>query len=221
MNQPQAPTPETISDADATPLKGVYPTHKSWCFCGRLTLNVMKKPSRISLLAGIGLAAAVLPNLAKAECWSHYRSTTLPQHVAEFPLADYRHWNHYALSDKDGVNFSNSFLGKTPDGVEAAIPLRFSAEIRPASKFARQAVHFFGGEEVSKLFTHELHVAEQGFDGWILVQDVLLPHLKYELQKGDGFLACLVLIGRTATYQLYILNEFDKLETDKPLKPIR
>lgn len=179
------------------------------------------KPSRIAHMAVIGLTAAVLSNLSKADCWPHYRSSTLAQHVAEFPLADYEQWNHYALSDKSGVKFANSFLGKTPDGVEAAIPLRFSAEIRPASKFAQQAVHFFGGEEVSKLFTQELHVAEQGFDGWILIQDVLVPHLRNELQRGDGYVACLVLIGRTSTYQLYILNEFDKLESAKRLKPTR
>jgi hypothetical protein len=181
----------------------------------------MKRRTVLSALV-ICLVGVVLSSTsANAGCWSHYRETTLAKHLAQFPLGEYERWNHYAYSFKDEIQFAISYMGSTPEGAEVSVPLLFSGEIRAASPTAKQAVGFFGGEKVEKLFNHELHVVEKGFDGWVLVQDVLVPGLEKELKKGERFIGCLVLIGRTNTYQLYIMNEFEKTESNPALQRTR
>ncbi len=166
------------------------------------------------------LAGIAVPLSAYSQCWSHYRKISLSEHLAQFPLAEYERWNHFAHSVEGKLQFAVSYLGHTPKGVEASIPLKYSGEIRPAGPIARQAAKVFGGEKVEKLFNHELHVVEQSFDGWVLLQDVLVPHLQKELKKGDVFTGCLVLIGRMTTYQLYIMNEFTQgLESNRTVDP--
>ncbi len=159
----------------------------------------------IALVLLTGIAA---PLSGHSQCWPHYQKISLSQHLAQFPLPEYERWNHFAHTVEGKLQFAVSYLGRTPKGVEASIPLKYSGEIRPASPIARQAAKVFGGEKVEKLFNHELHVVGERFDGWVLLQDVLVPYLQKELKKGDVFTGCLVLIGRTATYQLYIMNEF-------------
>jgi len=144
---------------------------------------------------------------------------SLSEHLAQFPLGEYERWNHFARTVENKLQFAVSYLGRTPKGVEASIPLKYSGEIRSASPIAGQAAKVFGGEKFWKLFNHELHVVEQNFDGWVLVQDVLVPHLRKELKKGDVFTGCLVLIGRMTTYQLYIMNEFTQgLESNRTVE---
>ncbi len=175
----------------------------------------MKRQAVAALLLLAGIA---IPPSAYSQCWSHYRKVSLSEHLAQFPLAEHERWNHFEHSVEGKLQFAVSYLGHTPEGVEASIPLKYSGEIRPVSPIARQAANVFGGEKVEKLFNHELHVVEQSFDGWVLLQDVLVPHLQKELKKGDVFTGCLVLIGRMTTYQLYIMNEFARhLESDRTL----
>ena len=169
----------------------------------------MKRPL-IFFFVVLGLVGVVLPVMARAECWEHYQRMTLAKHLAMFPLPEYERWNQFAYTEKGRVKFANSYLGNTPQGVEAAVLLRYSAEWRPTGVFPKQALNSFGGEAVAKLFNSELHVVEQGYNGWLMVQDSLVPILKKEMKKGDHFTACLVLIGRTDTYQLYIMNEWEE-----------
>lgn len=157
------------------------------------------------------LAVTALPISALSECWEHYKKISLGEHLAKFPLSDYKRWVDFARTTSDGkLQFAVSYLGNTSKGEEASIPLKYSGDIRPATPMALQAIDISGGKEVGKLFSNELHVVEQGFDGWVLVQDVLVPDLREELKKGDQFTGCLVLIGRLSTYHLYIMNEFNQ-----------
>ena len=69
----------------------------------------------IDLVISISLASVVLqPIQAKAECWPHYKKTSLSAHIAKFPLAEYERWNHYALVKDGELQFANSYLGNTP-----------------------------------------------------------------------------------------------------------
>ena len=176
----------------------------------------MKRQAFSAFLLLVGIA---IPISAHSECWPHYQRVSLSEHLAQFPLAEYERWNHFARTIENELQFAVSYLGRTPKGVEASIPLKYSGEIRSAGRVAKEAARVFGGEKIEKLFNHELHVVEQNFDGWVLVQDVLVPHLQKELKKGDVLTGCLVLIGRMTTYQLYIMNEFTRgLESNRTVE---
>lgn len=140
---------------------------------------------------------------------------TLTDHIKEYPLSGYKKWVHYE-NVRDGKRyFAVAFYGKQSAGVEISSPIYYTGELRPITDLAREALLNFGGEQISALYTHELRVKEKGFDGWILVQNVLYKPLQQELKKGDSFTACLVLIGVLREKHLYLMNEFSALQDDR------
>ncbi len=157
----------------------------------------------------------ILPIYAQAQCWSHYRNMTIADHIKEYPLSGYKRWVHYE-SVRDGKRyFAVAFYGKQSAGVEISSPLHYTGELRPITDLAREALLNFGGEQINARYAQELRVKEKGFDGWVLVQNVLYEPLQRELKKGDSFTACLVLIGVIREQHLYLMNEFFAMQDDK------
>jgi hypothetical protein len=163
-----------------------------------------------SLLIRLTLTLLLLTLCAVAQqsgenAWARYRPGKLSSTIQA-------HSTRAGLSDK-GVDLGS-------DAVRAQVT--YTGRSRPTSEPKRRFIAFYmasvGAPEFSKKFMTEMLFIEDGVQFWLPVQDVLLPHLRGEMQKGNGVILFANWIGITYPEQagsglhIFLVNEFEKPE---------
>jgi hypothetical protein len=83
-----------------------------------------------------------------------------------------------------------------------------------------------GRAEAANRFTTEMLFIEDGVEFWLPVQNVLLPHLRKELRKGESITIFANWIGITYPGQggkrthVFLVNEFEKAGSSQATQPI-
>lgn len=82
-----------------------------------------------------------------------------------------------------------------------------------------------GRPEAAKSFTTEMLFIEDGVEFWLPVQNLLLPHLRKELRKGESITIFANWIGTTRLGQggkrthVFLVNEFEQSESSLAARP--
>lgn len=148
------------------------------------------------------------------DTWARYKPGKLSSIIKA-------HTNPFDTLDK-GVD-----LGSDP--VRARVTYRGLS--RPTSAKKQRFIAFYmeslGTPEAAKKFMTELLFIEDGVEFWLPVQDVLLPHFRKELHKGEVVTLLANWIGITyperdgSRLHIFLVNEFEKLETSKSSRPVK
>jgi hypothetical protein len=166
-----------------------------------------------SLLIRLTLTLLLLTSCAIAQqsgedTWTRYRPGKLSSTIQ-------------AHSTHDGSSDNGMDLGS--DAVRARVT--YTGKSRPTSGTKRRFIAFYmasvGAPEFSEKFTTEMLFIEDGVQFWLPVQDVLIPHLRRELKKGESTILFTNWIGVTYPEQVgsgihvFLVNEFEKLDVAK------
>jgi hypothetical protein len=149
---------------------------------------------------------------ASADTWARYKPGKLSSIIKA-------HTNPSDTLDK-GID-----LGSDP--VRARVT--YTGLFRPTSAKKQRFIAFYMDSirtpEFAKKFMTELLFIEEGVEFWLPVQDVLLPHFRKELRKGDVVILLANWIGITyperngSRLHVFLVNEFEKpggLKSSRP-----
>ncbi|MBI5888277.1 MAG: hypothetical protein HZB82_06155 [Deltaproteobacteria bacterium] len=168
---------------------------------------------------------ALLFPTASVACWPHYVKMMISDHSASFKLSESDVWtdrgmfrndpekvlpkkNGMPVLDKENLMYAVMYKDHVRKGAALSTIIKYTGELRPASKVTRDALFAFGGDNIRDFYPNELHVVDEDFDVWVPVQKGLYEPLLKEMEKGRRFRACLTLIGRIEKTHFYIMNEF-------------
>ncbi len=142
------------------------------------------------------------------DTWARYRPGKLSSTIQS-------HSTRAGLSDK-GVDLGS-------DAVRARVT--YTGTSRPISATKRHFIAFYmasvGAPQFSEKFTTEMLFIEDGVQFWLPVQDVLLPHLRREMQKDESVILFANWIGVTyperarSGLHVFLVNEFEKPDISK------
>jgi hypothetical protein len=167
----------------------------------------------LSLLIRLTLTLLLLTPCAVAQqsgedTWARYRPGKLSSTIQA-------HSSRAGSSDK-GVDLGS-------DAVRARVT--YTGRSRPTSATKQRFIAFYmasiGTPEFSEKFMTEMLFVEDGVQFWLPVQDVLLPHLRREMQKGEGVILLANWIGITyperagSGLHVFLVNEFEKPDVSK------
>ncbi|MES0488697.1 MAG: hypothetical protein ABUK01_01815 [Leptospirales bacterium] len=142
------------------------------------------------------------------ECPTHYSEMTMQDHIKLFPINEHEWWTKEQTVNDGRVTLAISPVDALPDGAGVSALIKFSGKFRVITPDAFIALGSFGGPKMKALYSHELRISEQGFDGWVAVQYNLVDKIKKQIKKGENFYVCMVLIGVINDRHFYLMNNF-------------
>jgi hypothetical protein len=140
-------------------------------------------------------------------------------------------WARYRLGKLSSTIQAHSTRAESSDkGVDlgwdaARARVTYTGRSRPTSAAKRRFIAFYmasvGAPDFSTKFMTEMLFIEDRTQFWLPVQDVLLPHLRREMQKGESVILLANWIGVTYAERdgrglhVFLVNEFEKPDVSK------
>lgn len=160
------------------------------------------------------LTPCAIAQQSSEDTWARYRPGKLSSTIQA-------HSTRAGSSDK-GVDLGS-------DAVRARVT--YTGRSRPTSATKRRFIAFYmesvGAPEFSKRFMTEMLFIEDGVQFWLPVQDVLLPHLRREMRKGESVILFANWIGVTyperavSGLHVFLVNEFEKPDVSKATRSVK